>query len=1047
MASVAKRLASLAALAALILLPAAPASAGTVPAGFQETAVFSGLDEPTSLAFSPDGRVFVAEKSGQIKVFNHTSDPTPDLFADLSHEVYNYWDRGLLGMALDPDFPAQPYVYVLYTLDAKPGGAVPAWGGSSLGDPCPTPPGPTADGCVATGRLSKLTASGNAMTAETPLITDWCQQFPSHSVGDLAFGADGSLYVSGGEGASFNYEDWGQSGNPVNPCGDPPGGVGGAMTPPTAEGGSLRAQDVRTTADPTGLSGALLRLNPETGQGSPGNPFAASLDANARRILAFGLRNPFRFAIRPGSNEVWLGDVGSGHWEEIDRVASPTSGTASNFGWPCYEGENGSSKRLFAWDSENVGLCETLYSQGAAAVAAPYFAYDHADKVVAGESCATGSSSIAGMAFYEAGPYPNAYNGALFFGDYSRNCIWAMLPGASGLPDPTKIQTFDAGAEGPDNLKIGPDGALWFTDLNSGKVWRIGHSDGNQPPTAVATATPPGGPPPLNVQLSAADSSDPDPGDTLSYAWDLDEDDEFDDSNQVSPARLYSSKGAKVASVRVSDPDGASDTDSVTIQVGTTPPTATLLAPASSLTWEVDEPIAFAGTGSDAEDGSLPPSAFKWRLYVHHCPSNCHVHQIESKTGLSEGSFVAPDHEYPSWLEIELTVTDSDGLTDTESVNVLPETVSVQLQSLPAPGFELAFDGGSVVTPNTEKVIKGSNNTVAAPDQTLGGVPYAFGAWSDGGAASHNFSADGDLTLTALFGPPPPPTIATVSPSSPANDANPVVKGTLGSDFPALVKLYANPTCSGPPVATAAAAQFSGGGIAMPVPRDATTRISAVAANAAGDSSCANPVAYTEDSTPPPRPTLALASRPSPANDNEPRIGGVSETGTTVRLFAAAGCGGSAAMALPAAEFAAGRGVRVADDSSTAFTAVAVDAAGNVSPCSSALTYVEDSTAPRTSILSGPSARRSRPVGPRRRGQRRFRARFAFAADGAIAFHCRFNDGPLKPCASPVVWGNLKPGPHKFAVFAEDRAGNVDASPAVRRFKLTARQRQRQRQR
>ena len=77
------------------------------------------------------------------------------------------------------------------------------------------------------------------------LIEDWCQQFPSHSIGDLEFGADGALYASGGEGASFDYADYGQSGNPRNPCGDPPGGSGGTQTPPTAEGGALRAQDLR----------------------------------------------------------------------------------------------------------------------------------------------------------------------------------------------------------------------------------------------------------------------------------------------------------------------------------------------------------------------------------------------------------------------------------------------------------------------------------------------------------------------------------------------------------------------------------------------------------------------------------------------------------------------------------------------------------------------------------------------------------------------------------------------------------------------------------
>ena len=80
---------------------------------------------------------------------------------------------------------------------------------------------------MVSGRLSRLTASGDQMTgSEQVFINDWCQQYPSHSVGDLAFGADGALYVTGGDGASFNFADWGQDGAPLNPCGDPPGGVG-----------------------------------------------------------------------------------------------------------------------------------------------------------------------------------------------------------------------------------------------------------------------------------------------------------------------------------------------------------------------------------------------------------------------------------------------------------------------------------------------------------------------------------------------------------------------------------------------------------------------------------------------------------------------------------------------------------------------------------------------------------------------------------------------------------------------------------------------------
>ena len=185
------------------------AGSGALPSGFQETTVFTGLTNPTAVEFARDGRVFVAEKRGVVKVFDNLSDTTPTVFADLRTNVYNFWDRGLLGLALDPDFPDDPSVYVLYTYDAEPGGSAPRWGTPGLdADPCPTPPGATADGCVVTGRLSRLTADGNVMTGtEQVLLTDWCQQYPSHSIGSLAFGPNGELYVSGGDGASLNIAD------------------------------------------------------------------------------------------------------------------------------------------------------------------------------------------------------------------------------------------------------------------------------------------------------------------------------------------------------------------------------------------------------------------------------------------------------------------------------------------------------------------------------------------------------------------------------------------------------------------------------------------------------------------------------------------------------------------------------------------------------------------------------------------------------------------------------------------------------------------------
>src|SRR5919202_5085035 len=495
---------AVAALGLLVAL-ALPGTAGaaTLPSGFRETMVFSGLTKPTAVRFAPDGRVFVAEKSGLIKVFDSLSDPTPTIFADLRTEVHNYWDRGLLGLALDPNFPARPYVYVLYTYDAAIGGTAPRWN-----DACPRPPGATTDGCVVSARVSKLTAGGNTMTgAEQVLVEDWCQQFPSHSIGTLLFGRDGKLYAGAGDGASFNNVDYGQYGNTTagdqaNPCGDPPGTAGTALTSPTAEGGALRSQSVRRTDGPATLDGAVIRIDPDTGQGLTDNPFGSSTDANKKRVVAYGLRNPFRFTQRPGTDEIWAGDVGWNDWEEIDRVVSPTATTAANFGWPCHEG-NGPQP---GYQGANLNLCSSLYTAGSATT--PYYTYNHGACVVTYANCQTGGSSITGIAFYPGGAYPASYNGALFFADHTRNEIWAMMPGSNGLPDSTKIQTVvgwnaapgttgASGAVNPVALEAGLGGDIFYVSMDGGAIHRLVYSAANQPPTARVTATPTSGAPPL----------------------------------------------------------------------------------------------------------------------------------------------------------------------------------------------------------------------------------------------------------------------------------------------------------------------------------------------------------------------------------------------------------------------------------------------------------------------------------------------------------------------------------------------------------------------
>jgi glucose/arabinose dehydrogenase len=745
--------------AGLLSVASGPSEAATLPTGFRDDVVISGLLNPVNLRFASDGRVFVAQKNGQILVYDSLTDTSPTLFADLSTQVHDFWDRGLLGLALDPQFTTtRPYVYVLYTYDAAVGGTAPRWG-----DGCPTPPGATTDGCVVSGRLSRLTASGNVMTgSEQVLVNDWCQQFPSHSIGTVMFGRDGKLYAGAGDGASFNNVDYGQygaasSGDQANPCGDPPQPAGTALSPPSAEGGALRSQSVRRTDGPATLDGAVIRVDPDTGQGLADNPFAASANANARRIVAYGLRNPFRFTQRPATDELWVGDVGWNTWEEIDRLTAPTGTAGRNFGWPCYEGASAQS----GYQGAALAQCSSLYSTPGSVVA-PYYTYNHSACVVAYTGCRTGGSSVTGVAFYTGGSYPTAYNGALFFADHSRNEIWVMMPGAGGLPDPAQIRSFvgaDAtggAAANPVNLEIGPGGDLFYVDMDGGKVHRIVYTAANQPPTARISATPASGNAPLTVSFSGTASSDPEGG-ALTYSWDLDGNGTFGDATGPTASYTYTAGGTYRPALRVTDPQGATGTASATVTVGNTAPTAVIDAPSSTVTWKVGDPISFSGHATDPQQGTLPASALSWKEIVHHCftPTNCHTHELQTFAGVSSGSFPAPDHAYPCWIELQLTATDSGGLTSTASVRLDPRTVDLTFRTNPA-GLkltDLAVNASAQTTPFTVTVVVNSANSVSAPSpQTQGHSTYNFRSWSDGGAQSHTIAAPATATTyTATY--------------------------------------------------------------------------------------------------------------------------------------------------------------------------------------------------------------------------------------------------------------------------------------------------------
>ncbi len=734
------------------------------PTGFQDTVVFEDLQEPTVFRFAPDGRVFVALKGGKILVFENLEDTTPTVFADLSKQVFDYGDKGILGLALDPKFDeGRPYVYALYTYDHELGetpaegepGWAPRWGKGPTweGEECPE----TGGACVVSGRLVRLTAElgggGHAAPSaaepdEDVLLEDWCQQFSSHSIGDLEFGPEGALFVSGGEGASFVSSDYGQFGNP---CGDP---LGSKFD--QAEGGSLRAQDVRTPGDPTGLDGTVLRVNADDGEAWPGNPLASSSDLNARKIIGYGFRNPFRFTIDRRHDEIYVGNVGNGTDEEIDRFPLDPA-QPYNSGWPCYEGLGPEP----GFEGLGLNLCESLYEEPGS-TSPPFFYFRHGAPVVPGDTCPTYyGSAISGSAFYEGSSYPAKYKDALFFADAVRGCIYVMRADAAGEPDPLEVEPFlaEEGVYPAVDIEQGPEGDLFYASLygnpDEGSIHRISYDPGA--PQARLGVDQAWGAKTKTFEFDASGSTGHE-GDPLEYDWDLDGDGTYEVTDgAATQSKQYSAAENVRVAVQVTDKvTGRKAVAKLTVYPGDSPPQINIVEPEPSETWGVGQAIDFAGNAyaKEGTGAKLPSEGLYWKVRLLHCPFEegaCHEHPLQVFPATEGGEFLAPDHDYPSALKIYLTATDSRGLSATGSVEIKARPVTLGLGSSP-PGVTLTAGLKIAPAPFQMQAVENSPTTISAPaTASVAGVEYAFDHWSDAGERVHTVVASGAGTYTAFY--------------------------------------------------------------------------------------------------------------------------------------------------------------------------------------------------------------------------------------------------------------------------------------------------------
>jgi glucose/arabinose dehydrogenase len=340
-----------------------------LPTGFAEQRVTEDLDNPTAMQFAPDGRLFVCQQGGALRVVKNgvlLSAPFVEL------EVDSDGERGLLGVAFHPEFATNGFVYVYHTVP----GARPH------------------------NRVTRFTANGDgAVEGSGTVILDLetLSTATNHNGGAIHFGTDGMLYVAVGDNA-----------------------------------------DGANSQTLTNRLGKLLRLRPDGGIPAD-NPFFNTAAGVNRAIWALGLRNPYTFDVERGTGRIFINDVGQNTWEEVNLGVA-----GANYGWPVVEGPSNDAR-----------------------FRAPLLAYRHGSGTSRG-------NAITGGAFYRpiTPQFPDEYLGDFFFADFTNGWI-RRRDSATGA-----ISLFATGIDAPVDLKVGPDGALYYLSRGESAVYRVGYSAG-----------------------------------------------------------------------------------------------------------------------------------------------------------------------------------------------------------------------------------------------------------------------------------------------------------------------------------------------------------------------------------------------------------------------------------------------------------------------------------------------------------------------------------------------------------------------------------------
>ncbi|MBK8100288.1 MAG: PQQ-dependent sugar dehydrogenase [Planctomycetes bacterium] len=690
---------------------------------FVDEKLVDGFVLPVGFLFTGHERMWVWERSGLIKIVDHGARVTQPLL-DIREEVGNWRDFGMLGVAQDPDFDNNGHFYCAYIVDRHHllHYGTPAYD-------------PLADDYFTATivRVTRFTAdASNDFRSVVPgsrhvllgesASTGVPSTYFSHGACSILFGRDGTLLVATGDGAGFLGRDIGS--DPTTMFAQ---GLADGILRPDENIGAFRAQMLES------LAGKVLRLDRQTGDGVPSNPFFDPLQprSSRSRVWALGLRNPCRMAIRPGTGstdplagqpgELWIGDVGASTYEEVSRITGP----GQNLGWPMFEGLAANAgftgdllanphapNPLFGGNcTQSHFRFQDLLRQATTAV--PFFPNpcDPLVGIAAGTPTFVHQMPVADWhhhqvdarvpvflgidpTFATIGTAPAGVTGTPFVGNASMAGCWHSGQTFPGIPPSYYHADFGGGwikrfefdtqdqllgihhfatVDSPLMLAEHPhDHSLCYVAYRQNSIRQIRWVP-QPPPIPIATTDVRYGPSTLEVQLDARESYDPE-GQPISFRWDLGH-----GRSSTAPQLSHKLTGPGTPSLQhvhltVTDSTGVAATTDVPIWLDNTPPRVTITSIQDGDTYDRANPTTVPLV-ADVFDAESPASActYAWRTTLLH---HNHEHPEPDDNNPVTTTLLTPtphDDEFYAW-RIELTVTDPAGLATTARVFLFPDT-------------------------------------------------------------------------------------------------------------------------------------------------------------------------------------------------------------------------------------------------------------------------------------------------------------------------------------------------------------------------------------